>query len=199
MEYANNSNKFKEEQRNASVADEKRKVEKVVTGPVKVKKKTGLQTFFGSIFNDDTTSIKSFIVNDVVIPSIKKGISEILNICLWGTPSQNSRSSSQKVSYRRYYDEPSYRDPAPTVSNKCDYDEIAFQTRGDAEGVLTQMCDLIDAYGTCSLADMYEAAGMSCDYTYNNYGWTNLASASTRRTRHGDYVLDLPKPRPLKR
>ena len=196
MEYPNNSLRNKTEQNLPT--EEKKKIEKVVSGPVKVKKKSGFRTFLGNIFNDDTDSMKSYIVNDVIIPAIKKGISETVNIILGGVPGQGSRSTAQKVSYRRYYDEPSYstREPAQT---KYDYDEIAFASRGDAEGVLTQMCDLIETYGQCSLADMYEAAGMSCDYTYNNYGWTNLSSSSTRRTRNGEYVLDLPKPRPLKR
>ena len=47
--YENNSHRFREEQ----AVEEKKKVEKVVQGTVRTKKKNGLQKFAGFLVSDD--------------------------------------------------------------------------------------------------------------------------------------------------
>ena len=58
------------------------------------------------------------------------------------------------------------------------------------------MCELIDTYQMVKVADLYDLVGISCDYTANNYGWTNLRNASVERVRDG-YILKLPKALPI--
>ena len=59
------------------------------------------------------------------------------------------------------------------------------------------MGDLIETYGMASVADMYDLVGISCDYTANKYGWTNIRNAEVVRTRDG-YMLKMPKALPIK-
>ena len=59
------------------------------------------------------------------------------------------------------------------------------------------MDELIDTYRAVSVADMYDLAGLSCDYTDNKYGWTNISGAKPVRVRDGRYMLDLPRALPI--
>ena len=58
------------------------------------------------------------------------------------------------------------------------------------------MDELIDTYGQVSVADLYDLVGKSCNYTDNNYGWTNLRNAEPVRVRDG-YMLKMPKVGPI--
>ena len=51
------------------------------------------------------------------------------------------------------------------------YDDILFDTRGDAEAVLDAMNDIISQYGTVSVSDFYDLARVPNDnFTMNRYG-----------------------------
>ena len=45
---------------------------------------------------------------------------------------------------------------------------------------------------------MYDLAGVTCDYTYNDYGWTSLRDAEVVRIRDG-YYIKLPRAKALRR
>ena len=70
-EYKPNSHKSKEEQKN--LVPEKR-VEKVISGTVKSKKKSEMQKFADVFISEDVNNVKSYIVMDVLVPAIKKAI-----------------------------------------------------------------------------------------------------------------------------
>ena len=66
-EYKPNSHKSKETQE--AIAE--KKVEKVVTGAVKVKKKNGFEKLAGTFVPDDVDNVKSYIMQDIIVPAIK--------------------------------------------------------------------------------------------------------------------------------
>ena len=70
-EYPNNSHNARETQRDSSPPD--KKVEKVVTSSVKSRKKSEVRKFAGIFVPEDTNSVKSYILMDVVVPGIKNG------------------------------------------------------------------------------------------------------------------------------
>ena len=69
-------------------------------------------------------------------------------------------------------------------------------SEGEAEDVLSRMDELIDTYGVVSVADLYDLVGISCNYTDNKYGWTNIRNVEPIRVRDG-YMLKLPKAMPI--
>ena len=197
--YEPNSRKYKDEQTNTQ--ETKKQPIKVVNGSVKVKKKSKISKFFNNLVSDDASSIKTYIVSDVVIPSVKKAITETVDMILYGgSGSRRSSTNASKISYRSYYDR-SYSDPRSRdevrIKTGYSFDDIVLESRGDAEQVLSQMNDLIDTYGVASVADLFDLVGVSGNYTDNKYGWTNLRNAEVRRTRDG-YMLDMPKALPIK-
>ena len=189
------SKKMPEEQK----PEEKKKIEKVTVGQAKIKKKSGISKFFGNLVSEDAQDIKTYLFKDIVIPTIKKTISDTVDMILYGGSRKDRSSISSRVSYRSFYDDPRSRDSRDVraVTPALNYDDIIIDTRGEAEAVLSQMNDLIDTYQIVSVADLYDLVGLSGNYTDNKYGWTNLRNAEVIRVRDG-YMLKLPRALPIK-
>lgn len=197
LNYAPNSRKSKEGGK--AVPAEKKKVEKIVTGNVRTKKKGEMSKFKDVFISEDMSNVKSYIIMDVLIPAAKKAISDIvsngIDMLLYGeTRGRKSSVNASYVSYRDYSSKRDDRRSSATRSrNVFDYDEIIFDDRGEAEDVITRMGELLDTYGVVSVADMYDLAGLTCDFTFNRYGWTSIRTAEVRRTSDG-YTIKLPRP-----
>lgn len=198
INYPSNSHKAKTAPEETQV-EERKKVEKVTVGQAKIKKKSGIKQFFGKFVSEESQDIKTYLVRDIVIPTIKKTISDTVDMILYGGSSKNRSSISSRISYRSFYDEPRSRDirDSRAASPVYSYDDIIIDSRGEAEAVLSQMNDLIDTYQTVSVADLYDLVGLTGNYTDNKYGWTNLRTAEVVRVRDG-FMLKLPRALPIK-
>ena len=193
-EYPDNSHSGRE-----AASPPEKKVGKVVTGTAKTRKKSGAQKFAGAFLPEDVTSVKSYILRDVVVPGIKNAIADVVSIMLFGETGRigGRKTNGSKVSYNRYYDDrrDDRRDYGrPRASGGFDYDDILLETRADAELVLDQLEAVINKYGVASVADLYDLAGITPPrgYTTNKYGWTDIRSAKVARVRDG-YILELPR------
>lgn len=187
--YPSNSHKAREE-----VAE--KKVEKVVSGKTSTKKKSGIRKLSDTFLSEDVSNVKSYIFSEVLLPAAKKLVSDIVtngtNMLLYGEI-KNKKGNSSKVSYSRYYDDRSRDYRSPVVRNNFDYDEIIFETRGDAEAVLDAMYDILNQYKVVLVAELYDLASITThNYTCNNYGWIDLRGSSVVRVRDG-YILKLPR------
>ena len=200
MDYKPNSHKYKKEQQN--VPAERKKVEKVVKGKVKTKKKGELSKVKDMFISEDVSDVKSYIFMDVLIPAAKKAISDIvrdgIDMLLYGnTHRRSSSSGASYVSYRSYSDRDRRDDRRESRTRTgYSYDDIVLEDRGEAEEVLERMTELIDTYDVVSVADLYDLVGKPGNYTDNKYGWTNLRNAEPIRVRDG-YLLKLPKAGPI--
>lgn len=201
-EYGPNSHKSKEEQK--ATAPPEKKVGKVIAGSAKSKKKGEMQKFADVFISEDVNNVKSYILMDVLVPAIKKAISDIvtngIDMILYGETGRTRKgSSATKVSYGKFYDRESDRrnDYRSSSRNGYAYDDIVFETRGDAESVLDAMNDIISQYGVVSIGDLYDLADVSTNnYNVNKYGWTDISGCRAVRVREG-YILKLPKALPV--
>lgn len=201
-EYKSNSHKSRE----AEKAPEKKRVEKVISGTAKTRKKSELKKFTDIFVAEDVENVKSYILMDVLVPAMKKAISDIvtngIDMILYGETGHHDRkSTASKISYRNYYerkDEGRYHDrySSSRARTGYGYDDVIVDTRGEAENVLDRLGELIDNYQMVSVADLYELVGMTGSYTDNKYGWTNISTASIVRIRDG-YVIKMPRAMPL--
>lgn len=205
-DYKSNSDKARQEQQS------EKKVEAVITGAAKTRKKGEMQKFADVFIAEDANNVKSYIWMEVIVPAVKKAISDIvttgidivttgIDMILYGEAGRSKKNgTASKVSYRNYYDQGTDRVRAGSVGNRRntpDYDDILFDTRGDAEAVLDAMNDIISQYGTVSVSDFYDLARVPNDnFTMNRYGWTNIGGATAVRVRDG-YILKLPRAIPL--
>lgn len=193
-----NSHKFKAEQE----AKNKR-VEKIIDGGVTKTKKSGISNLASTFISEDAANVKSYIFMDVLVPAIKKAISDIvrdgIDMILYGGTSNNDRKPiGSNVPYVSYSN---YSNQNRVVSNnradtRFDYDNLKFENRGQVEAVREQMEEVINTYGFVTVADMYEMVGFTAPFTANKYGWTSIRTAEPVRVRDG-YILKLPKATPI--
>ncbi|WP_301034863.1 hypothetical protein [Parabacteroides goldsteinii] len=163
-----------------------------------------MQKFADVFISEDVGNVKSYILMDVLVPAIKKAISDIvtngIDMILYGETGRTRKASSgTKVSYGKFYDREPDRRRERLASSRggYDYDDIVFETRGDAESVLDAMNDIISQYGVVSVGDLYDLADVSTDnYAVNKYGWTDISGCKPVRVRDG-YILKLPKALPI--
>lgn len=198
-DYPSNSDKSKEKKDLPE-----KKVQKTIKGKAKVKKKSEIRKFTDVFVSEDIQNVKSYVLLDVLVPAIKKAISDIvsngIDMILYGESSKPNKSTSSRVSYRSYYDNPrNDRDRNRNISRTLSgysYNDVLLDSRSEAEEVLTRMDELIATYGIVSVADLYDLVGITCNYTDNKYGWTNIKNASVVHTRDG-YLIKMPKAAPL--
>ena len=198
-DYKPNSNRYKEEQKNK--LPEKR-VEKVVTGKVVTKQKSKLSKVANEFVSGDAHSVGSYVVKDVLIPALKKLVSDIvtdgIDILLYGESGRKGRrSTADRVSYTNYSSGSSVvRSNTGPLTSRYSYDDIVLTSRGEAQDVLDRMFELMDSYGLVRVADLYDLVGITGNYTDNKYGWTNIQSAEIVRVRDG-YLIKMPKAMPI--
>ena len=200
-EYKPNSHKSKEE----AAQKEERKAKKVVTAKPKTKR-NNTRKLMDIFIAEDAENVKSYVFMDVLVPAIKKAISDIVTdgiyMILYGESGDRKRKPATKVSYGSYYDDrrSGHRDPDrfDQPSGRFDYDDIIYPSRGEAERVKKEMIDMCERYGIVTVADMYDMSDLTAPYTSNGYGWSNVRKAEVVRTRDG-YVIKLPKAIPIER
>lgn len=198
-DYKPNSDKYKREQREKQAEADKR-VDKVVRGTAKTKKKSGARKFLDDFMGDDLPSIKSHIINEYVIPSIKDTILGIVETAL-GYGKRGKRGSARdKIPYTNYSDPVrryGSRADEPRLRTGGDFADVIVDTKGEAEDVLAQLEAIIDTYKVARVTDLYDLVGLTAPYTGNRYGWTNLHTAESVRLRDGTYLIKLPRAMPI--
>lgn len=180
-----------------------KKVESVVSGKCNVKKRGGLIKLADVFLPEDVVSVKSYILNDVVIPKIKDLLHDIGAEAwdsFWGISGRSgARPTASRLtytSYDRYSRLGANRaeEHNPRRTSGINYDDIVFSSRGDAELVLERMDELCDKYKQVSIADLYDLADISNDnYTLNKYGWTDIREAKIVRLSGGGYTIKMPR------
>ena len=93
-------------------------------------------------------------------------------------------------------------------NSKCNYDslpnkkqpkidtKIIFEDRINALVALSNLKDIFDRYSVVSVGDLYDEAGIKCDYTHSRFGWKNhddIHNAKIVKVK-GGYMIDLPEP-----
>lgn len=192
-EYTPNSHKYKEEQK--ALAD--KKIEKVVDGTVKTKKRLA-----GKIFNGgDVGDVRDYLIDEVAIPGVKNLILDFIiggaTRLLGGKRGYSRSGGGSKISYRDYYEPRAERGVTTTGnSGRFDFEDIIYPTRMDAERVRDQMDEVIARYGFVTVGDMYDMAGLPQPFTGQKYGWTSIVDSRIESVRDG-YIIRLPKMGPI--
>ena len=181
----NNSNNFKDEK--------SKKVEPVVSNPVKLKKQSVITTRLKSSGNE---------MVDILWHSLKKTILEMIKRgadTFFDEPDNSRQSRDSKpydyVSYKdRYRD--SYEDRSERSYRISDPNDIIFQSKREAEDVLEKLDETIEVYGWASIGDVFDMCRLRSDNNTNfRYGWKNLKVARVVEYNDG-YGIKFPKALP---
>ena len=194
-EYQSNSHRTKELAAQEKPAE--RRTEKVVTGGTKIRKKSTLTKMANAFLPGDVDDVKRYVLRDVLIPTIKRTISDVVDMLLGvNTTPRSSSPTGTRVSYRSYYDARNDRRESMALrprSTPYSYDDVVFDRYDDAAEVLLRMRELVSRFDAVSVADLFEMTGHAGNYTDNKYGWTDLSDARIERISDG-YIIRLPRP-----
>ncbi len=193
----------------AVVREEARKPLQKVTSNTIVKQKRGfLKSVTDTIFADDTKSVGSYIIYDILLPAAKSMISEMvgggIEMLLFGERrgSKNIRREGNRstTSYGEYYEDRNRggrdrdrpRETSRVSRSRHDFDGLIIKTRGEAELVLDKLIDLTLDYKEATVADLYELTGEVASFTDRKWGWRDLRGTDVIQVR-GGYIIDFPK------
>ena len=214
-----NSHKYKEEQKKSlEKGGEAPKPETEVipkkTGIVSTKKSLG-EKFKDAFISDDSRDVKTYIVWDIVIPTIKNTILDSIEMIFFGGSSRSRRGSygREPVSYNSYY-KSEYNGSRRSVrrdrerdrekerryeasNEKVDYRNIVLRDRRDAEEVVDYLQGHIKEFDQVSIADFIDHLGKmfsdfkaTSNYVDNNWGWADERDIGIRRVSNG-YLIDV--------
>lgn len=205
--YSGNSHKDREKDDPTA----RKPIEKVISGEVRERKKTLGRRMYEMFFaGDDASSVGQYLLFDVIIPSAKSLVLDVLNQGLerkfYGSSSSSTRRPSSalgigRTNYGKMYSgkdassekKDGKRDLSQKDRANHKFDEIVIDSRDEAETVLSELLDRIDEYTVTTVADFYDMVGITGDFTDEKWGWDNLRGASIRRVRDG-YVIEFPRP-----
>lgn len=201
-----NSHKYREEQ---EAKKKPKPVERVTNGKVKVKEKTFGNKMKEAFLGEEINDVKSYVIKDVIVPKIKELIVDAFENSIemiFGVSGRSSRSTirigrtNERVSYNTYYKGTSNSSQRIEKEREKDtpfeFNNLIFDTRGDAERVLDRLIMYLEEYEQVSINELYSAVGKTGSFTDCKYGWTSLSGASVRRERDG-YSIVFPPVHPL--
>lgn len=206
------------EQTNTELKETNRKHAKVVEGEVKRKKKSEFQKFKESIMGNDETSLKRYVIDEIVKPTAQRmfvdvidsfndAILDNLQISIFGAPlntrgRSRSRGRGSSFDYRRASERGRRSDRLSSSRRRMDsrsvydFEDVVFAKRSEAQLVLDNMLDVVEDGGLVTVGELYEFAGLVPENTDYNYGWTSLRNARIVTDRDG-FRLDLPYIKPI--
>lgn len=192
------SNSDKESEKVSQPEQPREKRQPVTKGKVKVKKRNAVTKLADIFLPEDRSSMKEYILEDVIVPYFKKIADDAFHLFLYGrgSSSNSSVSRSSGTYYSSIYDSGRRSNVVSTERKKYVVDDIIFDTRQDAEKVLLKLRDELKTYKMVTVLTLCEFADVPSNPNDYNYGWTDLSSASVVRVRDG-YALNLPKPIPI--
>lgn len=192
--YPNNSHKARDKTTGTSPAEPEKRVDKVITGGAKTTKKGGLRKFLGMFVSDEVGDVKSYVLFNIIIPGIKRIISDGVDVALNGETGKRKKSNYISE-YRGGYE--SNERSRYNIRDLYEVDDVILDNYGDCEAVLDEMSDLIRQYGMVSVSDLYDMLGQTGrSHTDCKYGWTSLKTARIVPVR-GGFMLKLPRVVPL--
>jgi hypothetical protein len=192
------------------------KIDKVIVGKAKIQKKSLGKKVAETFLEDNTKSVGSYVVHDVLIPAAKALICDIVGwggfaeMILFGGSARRGSSAlyrdggKTRINYGGAYrnvdrsslDRGNGRELSRASRARHDFDDIILETRGEAEEVLSHLVDLVIDYKQATVADLYDLVDITPAFTDNKWGWTDLRDASVNRVRNG-YLINLPRTQPL--
>ena len=199
-QYKSNSNSSRERE-SEKQTPKKKNIEKVTKGAARTKKKS---KFLDSFIAEDVKDVKDYLINDVLVPTIKNTIAEMVangtDMALFGEVRHGHKKSQRgnRTPYRDYYDRRDDRRRESRRGAAYDFESVIVESRGEAELVLDRMDEIIDNYDSVSITELYDLVGYDGGkYTDSKYGWTSLRGVDIERLRDGSYEIVMPAPKQI--
>lgn len=164
-------------------------------------KKGAMQKFAEETnIRENAKNAGTYILKDVIMPALKKTIDDIvcggIKTMLYGENANrpNNNSKNGYVSYSSISTNNGYIGyKSPNQDRRVLNDNVLFYSESDARDALEYMCDILREDGYCTVAQLYDFAHKSPEYTDSYYGWKDLRGVRVVPFQD-KWFIDLPKP-----
>lgn len=195
------------------IPEKEQHVKKVIKGNASFAKPTLMKKLKDTFISDDANNVGSYIVNDIIVPSVQEGI---INTIISATTMIFGRGRGGYYGYRPYdniskaswrqpdrydntpYDRYGYRRDdrgASEYRSTRSYRDVEVDTYEDMLDVIHELYSLLERYHMVRVSDYFSAAGLTGEFTDNHWGWYDLPPRiAPRRTMSGRWTIDLPRP-----
>jgi hypothetical protein len=200
--YPDNSDSAKEPEESDRV-----KLEPIVKTAVTRHKQTAWDKVKETMFGASAREVGHDVLTDVIVPAIKDLIVTSGNAALesifWGRTGQGPRGGHnrrQHVSYDKVTKKTPFeseRKMSQKARASHNFDEIVFDTRGEAEEVRDALTDYAERFDVAPISALYDLVGITGSFQDDKWGWYELRGANVTRARVGGYLLNLPRPEPI--
>lgn len=198
-----NSHKQREIQKQEAAVEERPTLEKIVEGKVVQRKQPWYRRWAGTLIADDASSVREWVMTEVVIPSIRNFIADTIKgstdrIFYGGPRARGVGRIGERGSLRTRYDLMSDPGERPRQLSREDrarhhFDAVVLSSHQEGVEVIEALIEQIAKYRSASVADLYDLLGVTGSYADRRWGWTDLRNADVRPVRDG-FLLDLPQP-----
>ena len=192
--------------RSKEADNKKKEVNQVTKGVVKVDNGKLGKRLKEAIVSEDIRSVIHYLIFKKLIPDLKANFVEMVydGLGMYLGTSSKKKSSSTREDYT-IYSSPKYSYKGNETKEKkedrdVNYQDIKFESKEDANEVLSNLQDLASQYDNqVSLADYYSLCGVTPkDFMYNKWGWTfDMLKRVNIRRSYGYWCLDLPDVVPI--
>lgn len=177
---------------------------------VKPKKKKFGQKLKEAMFSEDigNGSVTEYVFFKILIPSVKRVLSDMantaINMALGLDPKTRTigNGSNTHTANASVYRERNYNRPADSYGR---YRESLSELEWDeatVNDIFSQVQDLIEHYGECSIGDVYSIMGLGdrIRTTDSKWGWTTMRGIEivAMDAQHERNIIDFPSARPLR-
>lgn len=209
--YPNQSDKA----RKADKPKARPQLERVTTSEVVQRKKPMRHRVADTLFPERAQSIGQFVLQDVIVPTVKDLLYEVVTAALgrsmWGNAGRRAvnrfvqgpqQGPGGFVSYNLMSQSPSVQkgpgqlramQPDEPTRSSRDFGQFVFPNRGEAEFVLERLVDVVREYQVVTVSELFTLIGQPATTTDHKWGWFNLSGAAVQGI-HGGFVLTLPAP-----
>ena len=158
-----------------------------------------------SFIPEDIQDVKRYLIFDTIIPHVKETVLDLISMAFYGDSyggggrrnSKRGYFTNERTSYAAYYKSDKDRDRRDRSRKSNDIPEIIVESRADGMDVIEEMNNLIDEYDSVSVGDLNQIVGVTGNYQDEKFGWYDISSAKVKRIGPDEYLIDLPRPKPL--
>lgn len=180
---------------------------------------------FKDMFLAEGNAFTGRIIEDIVAPKIRDmlfsvaaqaldGVKQGFEEVIYGPEGARDRrgrttgyGSRRNINYSQYSASSSRRRPedrpprgdSTVIRRSNRVRDIIVSTREEGDMVLEELDALIDNdnVGHATVGDYYTAAGEDTKPTDEEWGWTDLSTARVRKVAEDEYLIMMPRPKPI--
>lgn len=192
---------------NGSHRAEERNIKPVVSAGDVTMRQPGLAKKTRGFFNID--GIGKYLMDTIFKPAVKDTIYDLLtkggSYAIYGDnkPAGTMLRSNQSTQRGTTVNYAGFSQTSNRTATKQDYTygptlpDLVFESRAKAQEVYDAIVNIFSRFNNVSVQDIYEICGMTCPYTFQNWGYFDISSFKVMKNYYG-WEIVLPRPEPLK-